>query len=119
MRRIATPAIDLLMSYHWPGNVRELENCVERAVLLADGEVIHAHHLPPSLQSAESSGTTHHGSLQETLDSLERDLIIDALKTSRGNKAKAARSLGTTERLVGLRITRLDIDWRRFRPGRR
>jgi Nif-specific regulatory protein len=107
------------MSYHWPGNVRELENCVERAVLLADGEVIHAHHLPPSLQSAESSGTIHHGSLQETLDALERDLIIDALKTSRGNKAKAARSLGTTERLAGLRIARLGIDWRRFRPGRR
>jgi len=119
VRRIATPAIDLLMSYHWPGNVRELENCIERAVLLADGEVIHAHHLPPSLQSAESSGTVHHGSLQETLDSLERDLIVDALKTSRGNKAKAARALGTTERLVGLRIARLGVDWRRFRPTRR
>jgi len=119
VRRIATPAIDLLMSYHWPGNVRELENCIERAVLLADGEVIHAHHLPPSLQSAESSGTMHHGSLQETLDALERDLVIDALKTSRGNKAKAARALGTTERLIGLRIARLGVDWRRFRPGRR
>jgi Nif-specific regulatory protein len=119
VRRIATPAIDLLMSYHWPGNVRELENCVERAVLLADGEVIHAHHLPPTLQSAESSGTIHHGTLQETLDALERDLIVDALKTSRGNKAKAARALGTTERLIGLRIARLGIDWRRFRPGRR
>jgi Nif-specific regulatory protein len=119
VRRISTPAIDLLMSYHWPGNVRELENCVERAVLLADGEVVHAHHLPPSLQSAESSGTAHHGTLQETLDALERDLIVDALKTARGNKAKAARSLGTTERLIGLRIARLGIDWRRFRPSRR
>ena len=35
IRRISTPAIDMLMSYHWPGNVRELENCMERAVLLA------------------------------------------------------------------------------------
>jgi Nif-specific regulatory protein len=119
VRRISTPAIDLLMSYHWPGNVRELENCIERAVLLADGEVIHAHHLPPSLQSAESSGTVHHGTLQESLDALERDLIVDALKTSRGNKAKAARALGTTERLIGLRIARLGIDWRRYRPSRR
>jgi Nif-specific regulatory protein len=116
VRRISTPAIDLLMSYHWPGNVRELENCVERAVLLADSEVIHAHHLPPSLQSAESSGTAHRGTLEESLEALERDLITDALKTTRGNKAKAARALGTTERLIGLRIARLAIDWRRFRP---
>jgi Nif-specific regulatory protein len=118
LRRIATPAIDLLMSYHWPGNVRELENCIERAVLLSDGDVIHAHDLPPSLQSAESSGTTHRGTLEESLEALERDLIVDALKSSRGNKAKAARALGTTERLIGLRIARLGIDWRRFRPSR-
>ena len=57
VRRIATSAIDMLMSYHWPGNVRELENCIERAVLVCDGGVIHAHHLPPTLQTAEVSGT--------------------------------------------------------------
>ena len=57
MRRIATTAIDMLMSYHWPGNVRELENCIERAVLVCEGGVIHAHHLPPTLQTAEVSGT--------------------------------------------------------------
>jgi len=118
VRRISTPAIDLLMSYHWPGNVRELENCIERAVLLAEGDVIHAHHLPPSLQSAESTGSQHSGTLTESLEALERDLIVDALKTSRGNKAKAARALGTTERLIGLRVARLGIDWRRFRPNR-
>src|SRR5512142_718888 len=38
IRRIATPAIDMLMSYHWPGNVRELENTLERAVLTCDGQ---------------------------------------------------------------------------------
>ena len=47
----------MLMSYHWPGNVRELENSMERAVLVCDGNVIHAHHLPPTLQTAEASGT--------------------------------------------------------------
>src|SRR5258705_85530 len=45
IKRISTPAIDMLMSYHWPGNVRELENVLERAVLVCDGQVIHAHHL--------------------------------------------------------------------------
>ena len=52
IKRISTPAIDMLTSYHWPGNVRELENTIERAVLVCDGGVIHAHHLPPTLQTA-------------------------------------------------------------------
>ncbi len=57
IRRVSTPAIDMLTSYHWPGNVRELENTLERAVLVCDGGVIHGHHLPPTLQTAEASGT--------------------------------------------------------------
>ncbi len=57
VRRISTSAIDMLTAYHWPGNVRELENAIERAVLVCEGGVIHAHHLPPSLQTAEVSGT--------------------------------------------------------------
>ena len=65
VRRIATTAIDMLMSYHWPGNVRELENCIERAVLVCEGGVIHAHHLPPSLQTAEVSGTLPRQSLED------------------------------------------------------
>jgi len=115
IRRIATPAIDMLMSYHWPGNVRELENCMERSVLLSSDHVIHGHHLPPTLQTAEASGTAHHGTLDGTLENIERDLILDALKAARGNKAKAARALGISERIMGLRVTKLGIDPKRFR----
>jgi Nif-specific regulatory protein len=105
----------MLMSYHWPGNVRELENCIERAVLVSNDQVIHGHHLPPTLQTAEATGTTHRGPLQEALDELERELILDALKSSRGNMAKAARSLGLSERLIGLRVRKHGIQPRRFR----
>ena len=115
VRRISTPAIDMLMAYHWPGNVRELENCIERAVLLSQDDVIHGHHLPPSLQTSEASGTLHQGTLQGTLDSVERELIIDALKSTRGNMAGAARQLGITERQMGLRVKKHEIDFRRFR----
>ncbi|MFP4375677.1 MAG: nif-specific transcriptional activator NifA [Spirochaetales bacterium] len=115
VRRISTPAIDLLTSYHWPGNVRELENCIERAVLLSVDEVIHSHHLPPSLQSAESTNTEFHGTLDESLDNLERELILDALKSARGNMAKAARFLGITERIMGLRVKKHDIDAHQYR----
>jgi Nif-specific regulatory protein len=118
IRRISTPAIDMLISYHWPGNVRELENCVERAVILSNNEVIHGHHLPPTLQTAEATRTTHTGALPATLDNLERELIIDALKSARGNRAKAARALGITERLIGIRVEKHDIDYKRFRTAR-
>lgn len=109
IKRISTPAIELFMSYHWPGNVRELENCIERAVLLSTDGVIHGHHLPPSLQSAESTGTNPNETLKTALNKLEKELVLDALKSSRGNMAKAARSLGISERKMGLRVTKYSI----------
>ncbi|HEY0094229.1 MAG TPA: sigma 54-interacting transcriptional regulator, partial [Archangium sp.] len=89
IRRISTPAIDMLVSYHWPGNVRELENIIERSVLVCDGNAIHGHHLPPTLQTAEASETTTNTSLADAVQQFEKDLILDALKTTRGNRAKA------------------------------
>ena len=115
IRRVATPAIDMLTSYHWPGNVRELENTLERAALVCDGGVIHGHHLPPTLQTAEASGTVPRTSLRESVDAFERDLIQDALKSSRGNCARAARVLGSTERIVTYKIRKYRIDANRFR----
>src|SRR5207244_619920 len=75
IRRISTPAIDMLVSYHWPGNVRESENILERGVLTCDGQVIHGHHLPPTLQTAEASGTMVHTSLSDSVEQYEKDLI--------------------------------------------
>jgi len=115
IKRISTPAIDMLMSYHWPGNVRELENAMERAVLICDGTVIHAHHLPPTLQTAEASGTVVKVSLGEAIASYEKDLIQDALKTTRGNCSRAARLLSATERVLNYKIKKYAIDCGRFR----
>jgi Nif-specific regulatory protein len=115
IKRISTPAIDMLVSYHWPGNVRELENTIERAVLVCDGNVIHGHHLPATLQTAEASGTVMSASLSEAVEQYEKDLILDALKSTRGNRSKAARLLSSTERIVNYKIKRYQIDCRRFR----
>jgi Nif-specific regulatory protein len=115
IKRISTPVIDMLVSYHWPGNVRELENALERAVLLCDGQVIHGHHLPPSLQTAEASGTVTRVSLKDAVASYEKDLIQDALKTTRGNRAKAARLLDTTERILNYKVRNYGLDAARFR----
>ncbi|GMW02462.1 MAG: sigma-54-dependent Fis family transcriptional regulator [Candidatus Hydrogenedentota bacterium] len=118
VRRISTPAIDMLSSYHWPGNVRELENVIERAVLLTNDDVVHGHHLPPTLQTAEASGTIMEGTLDATLNNVEREMIIEALKNARGNKAKAASALGITERIMGLRVRKHSIDTRMYRSAK-
>jgi len=115
IKRISTPAIDMFMRYHWPGNVRELENCVERAVLVCDDQVIHSYHLPPTLQTAESSNTLNRMSLNDAVAAYEKELIQDALKSTRGNQAKAARLLDTTERIIGYKIKNYGIDTRRFK----
>ncbi|MGA9767827.1 MAG: sigma 54-interacting transcriptional regulator [Blastocatellia bacterium] len=115
IKRISTPAIDMLTAYHWPGNVRELENCIERAALVCDGNVIHGHHLPPTLQTASSSGTVTRLSLTAAVEAYEKDLIQDALKTARGNRARAAKLLDTTERILGYKVKKYAIDCTRFR----
>lgn len=117
VRRISSRAIDLLMAYHWPGNVRELENCIERAVLLADDQVIHGRHLPPTLQMDISDTAERTGRLEATLAGVERDMLDEALKLTGGNMAEAARQLGLTERKMGLRVKRHQLDPKRHRRG--
>lgn len=115
IKRISTPAIDMLASYHFPGNVRELENVIERAVLVCDSNVIHGHHLPPTLQTAEVSGTVTQISLVSAIEAYESDLIQDALKSTRGNVARAAKMLDSTERILGYKIKKYGIAPKRFR----
>lgn len=115
IRRISTPAIDALTQYHWPGNVRELENCMERAVLLCEDQVIHSYHLPPTLQTANETGTHQTQSLEEAVERFERELLIDALKTSRGNMRQAAKTLKTTERIFGYKVKKYGIRLKQYR----
>jgi Nif-specific regulatory protein len=115
IKRISSPALDLLSSYHWPGNVRELENCIERAIILSTDNVIHSYHLPPSLQSAQSTQTEPTTTLEAALSRLEKELIIEALKITGGNMAAAARRLGITERQMGLRVHHYAIPWKLYR----
>ncbi len=115
IRRFSTPAIDMLMNYHWPGNVRELENCIERAVLLCDAGVIHSYHLPPTLQTGSESGTLPDTSLEEAVANLEKEMIIDALKNTRGNVTLAAQLVKTTVRKFAYKSQQYDIDYRTYR----
>ena len=91
--RFSKGAMRVLIGYGWPGNVRELENAVERAAILAETDVIHAHDLPEKLHStaivsaaAETTGMT--------LEELEREHMRRVLNEVSGDKVKAAQVLG-------------------------
>ncbi len=115
IKRISSPALDLLMIYHWPGNVRELENCVARAGIVTTDEVIHSYNLPPSLQSATSTGTEPMSTFDGAIARLEKEMLVEALKIERGNSASAARRLGITERRFRFALQQYKLDYRSFR----
>ncbi len=115
IKRFSTPAIDLLCSYHWPGNLNELKQVIAHAARICEGGVIHAHMLPPSLQSGESTNTIERQGLQETIAHVESDLIIDTLKFTRGNMNKSANILKVSERVLRLRIKKYHITPSQYR----
>ncbi len=113
--RIDTPAIDMITAYHWPGNVRELENVIERAVVLSENDVIHGHHMPPSLQmNRYAPAASEAGDFRSRVANFEMELIVEALKDTNGNQTKAAERLGITKRIIQYKISHYDIDWQRF-----
>ncbi len=111
--RLSAPVLDLLMQYPWPGNVRELENVLERAVLVCDEDTILTVHLPPSLQRAES-GYQGRG-LTAQVETLEKELIAEALRQTRGNQSKAAQMLDTSLRILGYKIKKYHLDSSHYR----
>lgn len=115
VKRISTSAIDMIMSYHWPGNVRELENCLERACILGNTGVIYGFHLPPTLQTPDSSGVPERGPLQSVLAKVERELIQDNLKLTKGDLEIAADNLGLTARQMELRVVKHNINLNKYK----
>jgi DNA-binding NtrC family response regulator len=98
IRGISSTTMGVLLRYHWPGNVRELENCIERAAVMADGEILDvrdlAHVLRPSAAPARTDGDPWPRSLKEA----ERDLILRTLQSVQGNRTRAAELLGISLR---------------------
>jgi DNA-binding NtrC family response regulator len=104
---LAPSAVEELLAYSWRGNVRELQNCIERAVILTDGDTIHARHLnltmhderlvPVSDEDSPWSKIDLSGSMEEAsrrvLAEVERRKILQALKEASGNVGLAAEIL--------------------------
>ena len=118
---VSGEVMDLLQMYHWPGNVRELENCIYRAVVMADSDIVTPSCLPLYLQSiAESPKYTlpdEVESLDDTLADVEKQIIVDTLHRTGGVQSKAAPLLGVSERSLWHRVKKLDIDVERIKTG--
>lgn len=89
-------AMKSLMTYQWPGNVRELRNVVERAVILSNGNEITENDLPAKVRNAGDGGMPDlpFHSLKSMVFEYEREIIINALRRSQGNKELAGKTLG-------------------------
>ena len=114
IKRISTPAIDMMMEYHWPGNVRELENCMERAVILCNEGAIHSYHLPATLQTGTKTKTLPQ-SLEDAVARLEKEILMDALKNTKGNINKAAKLIGITVRKFSYKAEHYGISYKDYR----
>jgi DNA-binding NtrC family response regulator len=90
---LSGPAADRLLAYRWPGNVRELANVMERAVAVAKRNRIDVEDLPPELRNSTPAFPTA-GGLVRPLREIEKDYILAALDSSRGNRTRAALLLG-------------------------
>jgi two-component system response regulator AtoC len=100
-------AMKYLISYQWPGNVRELENVIERAIILADDDMIKSENLPfikePSAISRQPSANTGL-SIKRAEEAIEKELITKALEMTQGNKTKAAELLEISHRALLYKI---------------
>jgi nitrogen regulation protein NR(I) len=137
-KSIASSTVKVLEKFHWPGNVRELENAIQRAVVVAKGDIILPGDLPPEIADPGSAGTTASPStsamavgesgttelavLARTLfrwarqdpklkiiPAIERELIIHALQETKGNQVHAAKLLGITRATLRKRVEKFGI----------
>lgn len=91
---ITVPAMAKLVAYHWPGNVRELANTIERAVVLDQESRIELDDLVPIIAATDVKGPSARLSYHEAIDGHRREVIMQALSRTDGNRAAAARLLG-------------------------
>ena len=114
--KISNEALDTLLMHDWPGNVRELENCIERMIVMAKNDLIMTEDVPITIDTNSIDNSSDvsdlYGqakTLDHTIENMERERILEALKRSGYVQAKAARQLGITSRQIGYKIKKYGI----------
>jgi len=116
-RSVSMNAMSKLSTYHWPGNVRELENVMERALVLAEGEMLEPDDIPLPEGSGESfvrfpdAGLPDTGmDLNDMVESMEEQMLRKALEKANGVKAEAARLLGLKSSALYYKLEKYGIE---------
>jgi len=109
IKEIDYEAMQALLAYDWPGNIRELRNTIERATVLADGEVITIHDLPDKFRTLDVEGIST-SSLRQALDNFEREYIRRSLTESKGSKEATATKLGIDLATLYRKLKKLRIE---------
>ena len=99
VKGISEKVFQMFMEYHWPGNVRELENCIERAVVISKQKMLSPEDFPPELLF-KIDVSSRELKVGQTIDDVEKTLIVRTLQACGGNKTKTARTLGISVRTV-------------------
>ncbi len=112
IKKIDDEVWEHIMNYPWPGNVREIQNAIERAVVLCKDDVLQKEHFPFELQDKirdiDPLTLIDDGSkLSDIVNQVEERMIKSALNKTGGNKRKAAKDLGVTERILSYKISKL------------
>ncbi|MBT8331460.1 MAG: sigma 54-interacting transcriptional regulator [Deltaproteobacteria bacterium] len=113
LARLTPAALEALMQFDWPGNVRQLENEIERALTLAgsDSEIT-PEYLSERVRSSANAGghlAPPPATLKEATAKVERQMVMEALRKSGGNRSQAARELGLTRQGLLNKIARYEI----------
>ena len=125
IRGVHREAFKMLSEYHWPGNIRELENTIERAILMAEGDVIMPDELelyfnrrslplpegPKNFQLSIPPGGVN-------LETVEKNLIIQALEQTEWVQKDAAVLLNVSSRVLNYKIKRFEITHRSWRQNK-
>jgi two-component system response regulator AtoC len=115
-KKIASEAMDVLMSYDWPGNVRELENIIERVVVLSTTDLIGPSELPPILKTGSRAELIKQDVLEGRISFIdaerdfEKDIILEALKKSNYVQTRAAEILGISRRILKYKMDKYKIE---------
>ena len=106
IKEISPKALDLLIRHDWPGNIRELENCLERAVIVARGELLAPADLPPAIQNLPAGKEDAEIPFPAgiSLQEAEKALILKTLEDAGGNRSRAAEILGINRRTLQMKL---------------
>lgn len=110
VRGVSQRAMGLLMDYSWSGNVRELENTIESSLVVHTPEVLDIPHLPQEIREFKQEQEFIPIKIGTPLEEVERELLLQTLKATRGNKQRAAKLLGINVRTIHRKLEEIQGD---------